>query len=400
MASGYRVAVVAACPFPYPRGTPIRIFRIAEALAQRGCDVHVVTYHLGEMTLDAEQDLPFQIHRIPQIKTYTKTSAGPSYQKLFLNALLLHRLLQVLKAYPIDIIHAHHYEGLLVGLGARLFTRHPVIYDAHTMLEAELPFYKLGIPTFVKQIGGKLLDDFLPRHATHTITVTEDIRDQLLRHHLSPDQVSVLINGVESELFTPPAEPLPNPPEPVLVYAGGLAPFHGIECLLRALRIILDKRNDVRLRLVSTGSLAPYQSLIDTLNLSSHLELVTAKFSDLPAQLHTSTIALNPREVCPGIPQKLLNYMAAGKPIVSFAGSAKILKHEVTGYIVDSPTPMDFAEGVFQLLDHPQLARALGANALRLAQRDYSWGRVAESALGIYHKILHATAAQQSVVRP
>jgi glycosyltransferase involved in cell wall biosynthesis len=91
--------------------------------------------------------------------------------------------------------------------------------------------------------------------------------------------------------------------------------------------------------------------------------------------------------------------MAAGKPIVSFAGSAKILKHEVTGYIIDSPTPRDFAEGVLQLLDHPQLARALGANALRLAQRDYSWGRVAESAIGIYHKILHATAAQQSVVR-
>jgi len=132
MVSGYRVAVVAACPFPCPRGTPIRIFRIAEALAYRGCDVHVVTYHLGEITPAAEQKLPFQIHRIPQIKTYTKTSAGPSYQKLLLNALLLRRLLQVLEQYPIDLIHAHHYEGLLVGLGARLLTHHPVIYSEPT----------------------------------------------------------------------------------------------------------------------------------------------------------------------------------------------------------------------------------------------------------------------------
>ena len=43
----YRVAMLAACPFPAARGTPIRILRIAEELARRGHDVDVVTYHLG-----------------------------------------------------------------------------------------------------------------------------------------------------------------------------------------------------------------------------------------------------------------------------------------------------------------------------------------------------------------
>ena len=41
-----RIAIVAACPFPLPRGTPVRILRMAEALADRGHEVHVVTYHL------------------------------------------------------------------------------------------------------------------------------------------------------------------------------------------------------------------------------------------------------------------------------------------------------------------------------------------------------------------
>ena len=45
-----RIAMVAACPFPWPRGTPIRIHRMAEALGRRGHDVHVVTYHLGGPT--------------------------------------------------------------------------------------------------------------------------------------------------------------------------------------------------------------------------------------------------------------------------------------------------------------------------------------------------------------
>lgn len=391
MAPAYRIAVIAACPFPCPRGTPVRIFRIAEALSKQGCDIHVVTYHLGDIDADAEQALPFRIHRIPRVKTYTKMSAGPSYQKLFLNTLLLRRLIQVLKQYPIDVIHAHHYEGLLVGLAARLITRHAVIYDAHTMLETELPFYQLGMPKIVKRIGGKLLDDLLPRQADHIITVTEDIKDLLVRKHMPPDRASVLVNGVESELFAPAPEMMPRPHEPVLIYAGGMAPFHGIECLLRAFRLILNKRDDVHLRIITDGALAPYQPLIDSLNLSSRLEVVSAAFSELPLYLHTATVALNPREVCPGIPQKLLNYMAAGNPIVSFAGSAKILRHGVTGYIIESPTPVDFAAGVCFLLDHPQLARELGVNAQQLVQQAYSWNGVAERVMQIYGHVLRAT---------
>ena len=42
------IAMVAACPFPAPRGTPIRALRLAEALAARGHRVHVVTYHYGQ----------------------------------------------------------------------------------------------------------------------------------------------------------------------------------------------------------------------------------------------------------------------------------------------------------------------------------------------------------------
>lgn len=38
-----RVAVVAACPLPAARGTPIRIFRLSEALHELGHDIHVVT---------------------------------------------------------------------------------------------------------------------------------------------------------------------------------------------------------------------------------------------------------------------------------------------------------------------------------------------------------------------
>ena len=58
--SRLRVAVVAACPFPYPRGTPVRILRLSEEIAARGHEVHVVTYHLGA----GEVSDPIHLHRI------------------------------------------------------------------------------------------------------------------------------------------------------------------------------------------------------------------------------------------------------------------------------------------------------------------------------------------------
>ena len=61
------VAMVAACPFPANRGTPIRIQQMGEALVQAGYDVHVVTYHLG-------QDRPVHgltVHRIRALRSTT-----------------------------------------------------------------------------------------------------------------------------------------------------------------------------------------------------------------------------------------------------------------------------------------------------------------------------------------
>ena len=42
-----KIALVAACPFPRARGTPIRIERMAHSLAECGHLVDVYTYHHG-----------------------------------------------------------------------------------------------------------------------------------------------------------------------------------------------------------------------------------------------------------------------------------------------------------------------------------------------------------------
>jgi glycosyltransferase involved in cell wall biosynthesis len=197
MSGPFRLAMIAACPFPWPRGTPIRIHRLAEALARRGHDVHVVTYHLGQ----ADPDLPFPVHRIREVPSYRHTAPGPTLRKLLqLDPMLVRLLRRLHREAPFDLVHAHHYEGLLVAWRAR--TGLPLIYDAHTTLAGELPQYPLGLPAWVKRALGTRLDRSLPRHADRVIAVSDAIGDMLVAIGGAPaNRVHVIPSGVDAERF-------------------------------------------------------------------------------------------------------------------------------------------------------------------------------------------------------
>lgn len=378
----FRVAMVAACPFPCPRGTPIRILRCAEALARRGHEVHVVAYHLGSR-LDGA---PFALHRIPDVAGYRQLGPGPNFQKLLrLDPMLALRVMDLVRTRTIDVIHAHHYEGLLASLPASRRYRVPVVYDAHTVLETELPSYGMipfaGFATAV----GRWLDRQLPPRADHVIAVSRAIKTALSEEGaVSPDRITVAPSGVETDRFTLRTPRRTGSASQTVVFAGNLGPYQGIGDLLSCFRIIRDYRPDVRLRIVTDSSFQPYERLADELGLRNHIDLVDAPFEELPRQLATADIAMNPRLRADGIPQKLLNYMAAGKAIVSFAGSGHILEHGRTGWLVDGGSVSDLAAGALRLMSEPRLAAALGAAARDVVATQYTWDRTAATIEEVY----------------
>lgn len=393
-----KIAVVAACPFPCARGTPIRIFRLSEALAKAGCEVHVVTYHLQEKLDDPIEPFPFQIHRIREVKTYNTLAPGPSYQKLFiLDFLLFRQLTKIIKKYNIELIHAHHYDGLLAGILASKETKCPIVYDAHTTLESELPFYHLGLPKGVKLSVGKFLDYWLPRKADSIICVSDEIKNKLIATDPTlENRITVVMNGVEVDHFDMIKDISTTQDTTNLLYAGSLAPFQGTDILFKAFRKVLDKRPDIRLIVVTNSSLGAYQKLLKELDLQSKITFVKASFHELPKYLQMGNILLNPRIVCDGFPQKLLNYMAAKRPIVSFAGSAKILTHKETGYIVQNDSVEDFCDGILYLLDNPELGDKIGTNAQQLVSTQFSWENAGDKTLRVYDKVLSSSSCHGS----
>ena len=255
----HRVAMVAACQFPAGRGTPTRIFHMADQLARRGHQVDVITYHLG----DRERLGAFRTHRISDIKSYRKLSPGPTLQKLLVVDLYLaSSLIGLLRRSRYDVIHAHHVEGLLAALPARWMFKTPLVFDAHTMLETELPHYDSRRAGRLRTIG-RTLDRHLPGRADRVIAVSDEIRLRMIEHGLPAEKVSVVPNGVEEPFFDAP-RPVPaarSGRPPCIVFAGNLAPYQGMDLLLQAFAKSRRRRPDLRLRIVSDSALDPYEAL-------------------------------------------------------------------------------------------------------------------------------------------
>src|SRR5690606_34280548 len=132
-------------------------------------EVHVVTYHIGQSIGDA----PIYVHRIPRVPGYRRAAPGPTYAKLFvLDPLLYWKVRSVLNGGSFDVIHALLCLGLLVVKAARWRAGAFVVYDAHTLLRSELPYYRMGVGRGVLLRIGASLDQRVTGWADHVVTVT------------------------------------------------------------------------------------------------------------------------------------------------------------------------------------------------------------------------------------
>jgi glycosyltransferase involved in cell wall biosynthesis len=219
------------------------------------------------------------------------------------------------------------------------------------------------------------------------VAVTSDIRDRLVAvHGLESDRISVVTNGVETECFRVEAQPRRDGLVR-LIYSGTLAPYQNIDLLLEAFARARQVRQDLRLCFSVSSSFEPYEAAARRLGVMDAIEVMPDGFGELPLRLAGSAIAVLPRVACPGIPQKLLNYMAAGKAIVASAGSAKVLEHERTGLVVPDGDVRAFADAVLRLAGNPRLGEELGRTARETVEREFSWEGAAEKLESVYRRL-------------
>jgi glycosyltransferase involved in cell wall biosynthesis len=158
--------------------------------------------------------------------------------------------------------------------------------------------------------------------------------------------------------------------------------------MLEAFARLRARRPDARLTILTDSPFTPFEALARRLGVRAAVDLRRATFPEQPAILAAATVAVNPRVQCDGIPQKLLNYMAAGLPVATFESSAGPLRHEVTGLRVPDGDTGALADALERLLTDRVLARTLGDAARSQARREFSWDQVAARVEDVYRKAI------------
>ena len=286
-----------------------------------------------------------------------------------------------------------------MALAARRFASAcPIVYDSHTLLASELPHYRVGLPGGMKRKLGELIDRQLPRRADAVIAVTEGMRDWLVKlGGVAPDRCAVISNGVEFGHFAAGARhAVLDRDVPRVTFAGNLADYQGIALLFEAFAL-------VRRRHPQPGSsCSAARSWADTPRSPNGWASWTPSISSnpilpsCPSRLGAGNVLVNPRTACDGIPQKLLNYMASGRPIVSFSGSAPPLTHERNALLADDGDVGEFAQAILRLLDDSSLSARLAGEAQRTVGQDHDWSRVAAQVEAVYADLAHWPAMDRS----
>lgn len=380
--------MVAACPFPTCQGSQVLVKQSAEALARRGHQVHLVCYHFGE-EIPLETSDRLVLHRIAYSSFYRKYRAGPSLQKPLLDALLLRLLLKVIRRHRIQVVHAHNYEALLIGLCARLFRRTPVAFHTHNAISDELSsfFSSGGARRLANRLAG-LIDRGLPRRADHVIAINDQLLQFFRDHGVGEKRITCLPPGIALEGWSdrPLAEGSAEAAalaaldqwldgeRAVALYAGNLDDYQNLPLMFRAFVRVRAQLPQARLVVVSRSDPASYRVLTAELGLAGAVFFVDhTRFELARLVFGRCRVALLPRTSWCGFPIKLLNYMAAGLPVVASQGSAKIVYHGKTGLVTEDGDEEGFAAATVRLLSEPETAAAMGEAGRRTVETEHTW---------------------------
>lgn len=395
-----KIVMVASCPFPANHGTPGAIRELALQLLKRGHEIHVVTYPSYQGSIDIDGLI---IHRV-KVPFYHNNQdqivIGPSVSRILYDMFMVPLLIGVVLKHKIDVIHTHNYEAAIAGAMTKWVTRKPMIYTGINSMFDELPTYKSLKPKWLMASFGRWLDYLVPRAGNILMVLSDELKDYLVDDiGIAEERVLVVPPGVDLSMFEHAngqrIRELLNisPDRKVVIYTGALEPFQRVDLLIDTMAIVIRDYPDVILLIAGNvrndRSKNSFMESARVAGISDNLIMIdSVELDDLPDYLDAADVGVIPRVSCPGYPIKLLNYMAAGKAIISFAGSAKALCHGYNGYVAKNENIEDMAAGIALLISAPEIVNELGVRAKRTIYGVFDWCSLAAGTEKVYLQLL------------
>jgi len=392
-----------------------RVKNEADALTSAGYSVTVVGYK-GKKETDWSKIVDnIQIYYIPRTVLFTKTSKGKPvglerlwlivvsvigymWEYLYFTSACFVISLYVAMKHGFDVIHAHNPPDTLFLVAAfyKPFGK-KFVFDHHDLCPELYRSRYSADNGFVTTLLG-LFEKCSLRMADVAIATNESYRDiQIKRGKVKPDKVFVVRNGpnLRRVAHRTPSPRLHNMNKCILGYVGALNPQDGVDYLLYALRDLVYKLNkkDFYCVILGTGdSLEDLRALASDLNLEGYVELTGyVSDEDLMSNLSAADICVTPdpsnplNDVSTWI--KVMEYMALGKPVVSFdLKETRVTAQEAAIYVPPNDVT-EFARAIVKLMDDPDLRSQMGEFGRKRIEQALSWERSAENLLRAYKSL-------------
>jgi glycosyltransferase involved in cell wall biosynthesis len=175
------------------------------------------------------------------------------------------------------------------------------------------------------------------------------------------------------------------------MYGGMLSDLHGTPYLMKAINIVSNKRQDISFLILGKGDLEKkIMGYIKENKLTNVYLLGFVSPEKFGFYLNLADILLIPHAKCTQTdldpPTKLFEYLASGKPIVSFNLKAIAEVVSDNAVLVEPDSPEALAEGILLLADDENLRRKLGEKG-KVIVREYSWEMSAKKQSDLYEKL-------------
>jgi glycosyltransferase involved in cell wall biosynthesis len=301
---------------------------------------------------------------------------------LFGNSISLGLLSKMLLTYNnFDIIHAHSHLFFSTNLcaGIKRIGSVPLVITNHGLISQTAPSWlsDIYIPTIAK---------WTFESADKIICYTEEEKKELVSLGINPDKISVIHNGIDTDLFAPA---LKKEKTNHLLWIGRFTPGKGVDYLIDAFGILLADFPDLVLVMVGKGPLKEHiHQKIKLLDLEKNVILYDfISNNELPDLYRRSDVFIL-SSIYEGVPRTILEAMSCGTPVVCTQLPQLINIVSDCGLLVPLRDPKAIADAVAKIICDNELAKKMGEKGRNRIVDKYCWNDSVKKIIKLYGEIL------------
>src|SRR5579885_2514724 len=402
-----RIAVISyhTCPLSDEAGTEtggmnVYVLELSRALARKGYSIDIFTRAVSPQSQRIVHVLPNLrvIHLAAgEEKSVDKRELWQILPEFCTN--LLSFIQEEHRQY--NLISCHYYYSGIVGLALRDRLHIPMTITFHTLaLMKNLVARDEAEMEKSKRIVAEMN---LVKKADRVIaTSSHDALYLQTSYDCPKKKISVIPPGVATDIFTPMSEQRAkiyvhaDPRQKLLLFVGRIEPLKGIDVLLYALKILLEKKPDLQLCLWIVGNHTPrfkkemewLEEVRKLLHITTVVQFVgNKKREDLPYYYNASDIVVLPSNY-ESFGMTALEALSCGTPVITtdVTGISGMLDKKHEAMITSAGNPLLLARRIKHFLenctDKPHMTQELRAHVL-----DFRWENSAEKFIAMLGQI-------------